>query len=446
MLLAPPGSAEALFLQFKRMPSDVISACSAASAAGCHSLMQWAHDRGAALGPIVTRGPLFKSKPNRPLEAQADVTQADDQSTVTYAEVMLGARGAAKLRVTVRQRKHSASAGAAVAASGELSTAEQSIREAEAVRAKHAGESDVEVTIQEEWLQPLSTIVSVAPIPLSWAVSVDDSAAKSDDAAAAFAVVYLAPSKDPKPTPVPADPRHRLLHRVLRLGAFADAGDAASAVAHGASEYESASVACAQRLARPSLRARAYIVPGELGGAAARDEWVLLYRAAVTNFWHERLECAVIPDPEIFQWCAWCSYVADQRAPVGTAVKDTNPRPLALVVLGTHRVYVLGTARVGTGGAVPKLLTGFEIAHMMQSVELSELSPISTTLQSITQLTVPAAGDFTAMRLQAQGRHFATLDFWSSERGAEFIAELERTRISLSGDGSQPPIPLSFDS
>jgi hypothetical protein len=79
-------------------------------------------------------------------------------------------------------------------------------------------------------------------------------------------------------------------------------------------------------------------------------------------------------------------------------------------------------------------------------VELSELSPISTTLQSITQLTVPAAGDFTAVRLQAQGRHFATLDFWSSERGAEFISELERTRISLSGDASQPPIPLSFDS
>jgi hypothetical protein len=49
------------------------------------------------------------------------------------------------------------------------------------------------------------------------------------------------------------------------------------------------------------LRAREY----ECSSATARDEWLMLYRGAVANYWHERLEATIIAAPEVYQFHAW---------------------------------------------------------------------------------------------------------------------------------------------
>lgn len=75
-----------------------------------------------------------------------------------------------------------------------------------------------------------------------------------------------------------------------------------------------------------TLRAREYVCTN----STARDEWLLTYHAAVTNYWHERLENTVMAAPEVYQYHEWGM----------DAGKGNN---LIQVALSTTRLY--GIAR-----------------------------------------------------------------------------------------------------
>ena len=61
---------------------------------------------------------------------------------------------------------------------------------------------------------------------------------------------------------------------------------------------------------RIELRAREY----SMTSSGVRDDWVVLYQSAVSNYWHERLENAVIAAPEVYQWHGWAMDNAPQQS------------------------------------------------------------------------------------------------------------------------------------
>jgi hypothetical protein len=131
------------------------------------------------------------------------------------------------------------------------------------------------------------------------------------------------------------------------------------------------------------LRAREY----ECASAAARDEWVLVYRSAVTNYWHQRLEANVIAAPEVYQFHTW-------------AQDRSRAHKLVQVALSTAAVYIVlrsspeqlefdeGVGANASNGTVARALVSdlqrVKVSRQEARVELSAGSSFSVSLQLYT--------------------------------------------------------------
>jgi len=131
------------------------------------------------------------------------------------------------------------------------------------------------------------------------------------------------------------------------------------------------------------LRAREF----ECASAAARDEWLLVYRSAVTNYWHQRLEASIIAAPEVYQYHAW-------------AQDRTRAHKLVQVALSTAAVYVItrsspealehdeGVGLHAANGSVTRALVSdiqrVKIVRQEARVEVAAASGTAASLQLYT--------------------------------------------------------------
>ena len=79
---------------------------------------------------------------------------------------------------------------------------------------------------------------------------------------------------------------------------------------------------------QPQLRVREYACSSEY----EQEDWVGVFRMALTNYWHERLESVVVSSPEVFQWQTFCFELAPGSTPKAA---------LSQSVLSTAKIYVV---------------------------------------------------------------------------------------------------------
>ncbi len=400
-------------------------------------ILQFVARNVAGSGPVVLQGTLFKAgkPPTKYANFSTDAASGGAQVT-EFKAVVVTARHTLKIiaKVTAPPPPLSASsataaakpATAGAAASGEEESAEQRLRVMDSAPVPPAPR----VELRCEWANPLSAIVGV--------YALFDSA-KVSAPSAVFAVVFLCAAKDAKreaavtsankddPAAKPGAADEDVASAMTRKRTAIDwtllALRGASEVTPSASETARLT-ALFQTASRPSLRCRAYLVPDVLGGVAQRDEWVQVYRAALQNYWQERLESSIMPAPEVFQWCGWA-----QLAPPGDRGATTDAAPplpssaFCVVALSTKRLYVIAAA------------DGQVLANENARIPASAARAVDVA--ALTSVALPAPW---LVALDVSQRAFARLHFLCAQHASEFILETQRVFDLVAGDNAAFPI------
>jgi hypothetical protein len=141
----------------------------------------------------------------------------------------------------------------------------------------------------------------------------------------------------------------------------------------------------------PQLRVREYACSSEY----EQEDWVSVFRMALTNYWHERLESVIVAAPEVFQWQSFCLELAD----LGSC-------SLAQAVLSTVKLYV-----------VPR--------HDQQHLEKDSVKHKSVVVSTLTRIQIQK--DSGTVELTATGCGFTVLlGFFSPREAVIFVLELQR--------------------
>ncbi len=163
----------------------------------------------------------------------------------------------------------------------------------------------------------------------------------------------------------------------------------------------------AKQLSGPwQLRARQYVPASEY----ARDEWALLYRSVVRNYWHERLEASVVPGPEVYQWHGWATDEAGR---------------LLQPCLSTLRLYVLRRDSPAALDADDAPLLAAPVAQLKRVVLRDQRTTVEVTAG---RASTPA------------------LRFVAADAAAAFVLELQRVWEAATGvaggGGNAAPFPV----
>ena len=128
----------------------------------------------------------------------------------------------------------------------------------------------------------------------------------------------------------------------------------------------------------PKLRSRLLQAEGE----GERDDWVITFRSLVLNYWHERLEATLIPEPEIYQFHLF--------------VKTPHSESPHLLLLSTERLRVV---ELPTPSQTNQLLeTDFAgIQHVVRYAENSTTIEIHAASGALSLLTKDSIETLTAI-------------------------------------------------
>jgi hypothetical protein len=139
----------------------------------------------------------------------------------------------------------------------------------------------------------------------------------------------------------------------------------------------------------PQLRVREYACSSEY----EQEDWVGVFRMALTNYWHERLEAVIVAAPEVFQWQSYCLDLG-------------GPCSLAQVVLSTAKLYT-----------VPR--------HDQQHIEKDTTKHKAVAVAALTRIQVHK--DSGIVDLASSSQNFsASLGFFSPREAVVFVLELQR--------------------
>lgn len=422
-----------------------------AAATSCNAILQTVARTVAGTGPALLQAPLFKA--GKALTKYATLSDNSSTETTEFKEVIVTAHHTHKVLVKVtqptkeklQQFKEKSAAPLPSASSvtkeelfqqatdGNTDDAEQRLKKLE--NAPPLPQPSFEVKV--EWSNSLASIVSVDPL--------FDSIPGAEDApAAVFSVVFLCPTKDAKdlaetfsnkkdsgmtgPTGTDNKTNEVLAKMTKKRSALewtllAFKRNAETPLL----PVEADHLQHVFKLGKPSLRCRAYLVPSVLGGGAQRDEWVAVYRAAIQNYWQERLEASIINSPEIFQYCAWAQF-----AGAGNGAKSTNltadlpASTYCLTAISTKKLYIVNATEGN-----------------LLNVESGKISPTSTRsaeISSISQVFLPTASAPFVVAVECGGRPFAQFQFLCGQHAADFVLEVQRIFLLVNGEDAEFPI------
>ena len=149
----------------------------------------------------------------------------------------------------------------------------------------------------------------------------------------------------------------------------------------------------------PQLRYRMY----QCGSTHEQSDWLSMWHAVTTNFWQERLEKTIVPDPDVFQFYTWA------MVPVTGA--SSSGLELHHVVLSTTAMYL-----IPRGGK-----TGMEKDECKQSVVVANIKKCALR---------PAAssnnGGAIIMVATRTGPALPALACFTAAQAMELVVELQR--------------------
>lgn len=180
----------------------------------------------------------------------------------------------------------------------------------------------------------------------------------------------------------------------------------------------------------PELRSRTLIFKS----AFQRDEWMLLQRIAITNYWHERLEASWITAPEVYQYHCWALL---SSVPMASGATATAGWQWTQVALSTIKMYVLPRGAVEllkkakdnviVANAESTGAHSFYIASIGK-VKVSTLTGAPYAQPRSTLSGTPSVEDMpsTVAVLNKAGESKAVLVFVCRSEAVAFVVELQR--------------------
>ena len=415
-----------------------------AAATAATAISQYINRSVAGTGPTLLQAPLFKA--GKPLTKYATISDTPSTETVEFKEVLVTAHHTHKVIVKVsqptkekiEQHKEKNSALAVPTASGldAEDDAEHRLKTLENAPPPPQPVFD----IRTEWTNSLASIVSVDPL--------FDTTSNEDAPAAVFSVVFLCPTKDAKNL---EDDNKTIEENKANINKSTNSnnndqtGEILANMTKKRSALEWTLLAlrhssevplCAAeadhlkhvfKLGKPSLRCRAYLVPSILGGAAQRDEWVSVYRAAIQNYWQERLESSIISSPEVFQYCSWAQFGGSSNVGPGSPIQPDLPSSsICLVAISTKKLYIVNAAE----------------AHLLgpENGRVPTGATRSADVSSVSMVHAPVATTPHVVGVECGKRPFAQFQFLCGQHAADFVLELQRVFVMLKGEDAEFPV------
>ena len=183
--------------------------------------------------------------------------------------------------------------------------------------------------------------------------------------------------------------------------------------------------------AQPELRCRALIFQSSFN----RDEWLVLFKSAIMNYWHERLEKTRIPEPEIYQFHAWCVCTGGSGPkPTGAAAPAalTPPPTWCQATLSTIKLYLI--ARPTTASLSQDDTSDAAAPAANAQSQPAVLPSTSMYVAALGRVVVHASLPRVAIWNRA-GDTWRELVFVQRSESTQFVIELQRVWEMVVGGG-----------